>query len=183
MISATVSCSDGHSRTGQTDVPSSVSGALSVDSPSQSLANAGITRKTRLPDPGAVAISLTNITVSKQGDRDEAVFEFTGNGIPGWVVQYVPYAVQNGTGDKLPIPGQSILEVLLLETAGPFMAPETYAGPPVVSGPDSSQINMVRYSTHRKEITQVFIGLNGVQPAFSVSALTDPTRIVVDIAH
>ena len=183
VISVTISCSEGQSLTGQTDVPSSVSGGPSVDSPSQSLANAGIARKTRLPDPGAVAISLTNITVSNQGDHDEAVFEFTGNSIPGWAVQFVAHAVPNGTRDMLPIPGQSILEVLILETPGPFTAPKTYTGPPVVSNPDSSQINMVQYATYGKGVTQAFIGLNGVQPAFSVSALTDPTRIVVDVAH
>jgi hypothetical protein len=182
VISMMVSCSEGQSLTGQTDAPSTVGGALSVDSPSQSLADAGIGRKTRLPDPGAVAISLTNITVSNQGDHDQAVFEFTGNSIPGWAVQYVAYAVTNGTQNRLPIPGQSILEVLIVEAPGPFTASETYTGPPVVSNPDTPQINVVQYATYGKGITQAFIGLNGVPP-FSVSALTDPTRIVVDVAH
>ena len=155
-----------------------------MDSPSQqSLANAGVVRKTRLPDPGAVAISLSSITVSRQGDHDEAIFEFTGTSIPGWAVQSVAAAVQNGTHDILPIPGQSILEVLIFEAPGPFTASKTYTGPPVVSNPDSSQITMVQYATYGKGVTQAFIGLNSVQPAFAVSALTDPTRIVVDVAH
>ena len=126
---------------------------------------------------------VDNITVSNQGDHDEAIFEFTGTSIPGWAVQFVAHAVLNGTRDMLPIPGQSILEVLIFEAPGPFTAPKTYTGPPVVSNPDSSQIIMVQYATYGKGVTQAFIGLNGVQPAFSVSALTDPTRIVVDVAH
>ena len=109
LILATVSCSDRHSLPGQTDLTSSVNSAPAaepeVKSPSQSLADAGPVRKTRVPDPGAVAISLTRITVSHQGGHDEAVFEFTGNSMPGWVVQYVDYATQNGTGAILPIPG------------------------------------------------------------------------------
>lgn len=188
LISATVSCSVRHPFAAQTDVQNSVTGAPAAESsvdppPQQSLAEAGVVRKTRLPDPGAVAISLSSITVSRQGDHDQAIFEFTGTSIPGWAVQLVADAVQNGTRDTLPIPGQSILEVLIFETPGPFTAPKTYTGPPVVSNPDSSQIIMVQYATYGKGVTQAFIGLNGVQPAFSVSALTDPTRIVVDVAH
>ena len=183
VISVAVGCSEGQSLTGQTDVPSSVSGAQSVDSPPQSPTDADIGLKTRLPDPSAVAISLTNITVSNQGDHDQAVFEFTGNGIPGWAVHFVDDAVQNGTGDKLPVPGRSILEVLILEAPSPFTPPKTYTGPPVVSTPNTSQITMVQYATYAKGITQAFIGLNGVEPDFSVSALTDPTRIVVNVAH
>ena len=163
VISVAVGCSEGQSLTGQTD--------------------AGIGRKTRMPDPSAVAISLTNITVSNQGDHDQAVFEFTGNGIPGWAVHFVDDAVQNGTGDKLPVPGRSILEGLILEAPSPFTPPKTYTGPPVVSTPNTSQITLVQYATYAKGITQAFIGLNGVEPDFSVSALTDPTRIVVDVAH
>ena len=180
VISATVSCSE---TPPQADVPRSVSGAPSVDSPSPSLADAGPERKTRMPDPGAVAISLTNIMVSHHDDHDEAVFEFTGNSIPGWAVQYVSDAVQNGTGNKLPIPGQSILGVLILEAPSPFRSAETYAGPTVVTDPDSPQINVVQYSASSKGIVQAFIGVNGAQPAFLVSALTNPTRIIVDVAH
>lgn len=188
LISATVSCSVRHPFAAQTDVPNSVTGAPAAESsvdppPQQSLGEAGVVRKTRSPDPGAVAIWLTSITVSRQGDYDQAIFEFTGTSIPGWAVQSVADAVQNGTRDILPIPGQSILEVLIFEAPGPFTAPKTYTGPPVVSNPDSSQIIMVQYATYGKGVTQAFIGLNGVQPAFSVSALTDPTRIVVDVAH
>lgn len=188
LVSATVGCSVSHPFAAQTDVPNSVTDAPTAESsqappPQQSPADAGVVRKTRVPDPGAVAISLSSITVNSQVDRDEAIFEFTGTSIPGWAVQSVGEAVQNGTHDILPIPGRSILEVLIFEAPSPFTAAETYTGPPVVSNPDGSQIIMVQYATYGKGVTQAFIGLNAPQPAFSVSALTNPTRIVVDVAH
>jgi hypothetical protein len=151
--------------------------------PPQSLADAGMGRKTSVPDPDAVAISLTNITLTADGDHDQAVFEFAGSHIPGWAVQYVTKAVQNSTGDVLPIPGQSVLEVLVREAPSPFRSVESYAGPDVVSRPDTPQIQLVQYSAERLGITQAFIGVNGAQPNFAVSALTNPTRIVVDVAH
>jgi hypothetical protein len=146
------------------------------------LQQAGIGRKTRRPDAEALAISMTAMAVTRQGDHDQAVLTFTGTAVPGWTAQYVTTPLQNGTGQVLALPGQSILEVLILETPSPFSSPAGYTGPPVVFDQATPQINTVQFSAQGAGITQVFVTINGNQPAFDVTALTNPTRIVIDVA-
>src|SRR5690348_2612449 len=81
VVSATNGCSGERPFSGHAGAPTSVTSSASPQpsgnlAPQQPLSEAGIVRKTRKPDPGALAVSLTNITVSNQGDHDEAVFEF-----------------------------------------------------------------------------------------------------------
>ena len=181
-VSAAVACSNAH-QAAEPAAPANSHADSSTAQPSVgSLADAGPDRKTRVPDPDAVAISLTNITVNRQGDHDQAVFAFTGTSIPGWDVHYVDRAVQNGTGQILPIEGQSLIEVLIRETPGPFGTAEKYTGPSAVPGQDTTNINAVHYSAAGRGMTQAFISLNKPESAFTVSALSNPTRIVVDVA-
>jgi hypothetical protein len=146
------------------------------------LAAAGMTPKTSRPEPGAIAVALTSITVDRAGDHDRAIFEFTGTAAPGWAVQYVTRAIDNDTGTALAIPGESVLEVLLLDSASSVQPGTSYAGPRFVSATNAAQIELVRYTTARAGVTQAFIGIAGHEPAFTVSALSSPTRIVVDVA-
>ncbi len=146
------------------------------------LRQAGIGRKTRRPDAEALAISMTSMAVTRQGDHDSAVLTFTGTAVPGWTAQYVTTPLQNGTGQVLALPGTSVLEVLILETPSPFSSPAGYTGPPVVFDQATPQINTVQFSAQGAGITQVFVTINGNQPAFDVTALKNPTRIVIDVA-
>jgi hypothetical protein len=183
LTSAAAGCGGQLPFSGQGETSHASTGDTSVIQTSQRFpAGAGVARNTRAPDPNAVAVSLRAITISQELDHDEVVFELTGSSIPGWVVQYVAAAAQKGTGDIISIPGQSILEVLMIATPGPFAAAE-YSGPVVVANQESPQVNVVQYSAAQSGVTQAFIGLNGTQPAFSVTALTDPVRIVIDVAH
>jgi len=152
-------------------------------SPAQVVVAAGVDRKTRSPDGDAVAIVLTGITLSRQDGFDRVVFEYTGTATPGWAVQYIDKAIQNGTGQALLVPGQSLLEVLIREAVSPFDAgAKAYPGPPIVRDPAAKAVLEVHYSTVLRGVTQAFIGLNSFQPDFNVTALSNPTRIVVDIA-
>ncbi|MFH5232752.1 AMIN-like domain-containing (lipo)protein [Antrihabitans spumae] len=139
-------------------------------------------RKTGVPEGEAVGISLTKITVRRNGDTDRVEYQFTGDAIPGWTVQYVSQPVQNGTNQPFPVAGRWILEVLIREAPNPFgtTAPP-YSGPDTLTSPEAKSIAEVRYSTVDRQVTQSFIGLNADQPVFRVTSLENPTRIIVDI--
>lgn len=141
--------------------------------------------KTRIPDPAAVGIGLTNISLAATDKTDRVTFQFTGTAIPGWAVHYVKQAVSNtNTQSEFPVTGQSIIEVLIREAANPFESGvPPYSGPPIVTDPDLRTIGEVRYASALRGVTQAFIGLATPQRAFRVTALTDPTRIVVEVDH
>ncbi|MFB8001196.1 hypothetical protein [Nocardia sp. NPDC056000] len=141
--------------------------------------------KTRTPDPGAVGIGLTNISLSRTDKSDRVTFGFTGTAVPGWAVHYVTQAVSNtNTQAVFPVTGQSIIEVLIREAANPFeTGVPPYAGPPVLTDPTLGTVGEVRYASALRGVTQAFIGLSTPQRSFRVTAQTDPVRIVVEVDH
>lgn len=139
-------------------------------------------RKTSAPHGEAVGLTLTKITVGRNDDVDRVEYQFTGTAIPGWTVQYVSQPIQNGTNQPFPVAGRWILEVLIREAPNPFgTTTPPYSGPTTLTSPDATSIAEVRYSTVDRQVTQSFIGLNADQPVFRVTALENPTRIIVEI--
>ncbi|WP_067689361.1 AMIN-like domain-containing (lipo)protein [Nocardia jejuensis] len=140
--------------------------------------------KDRTPDPGAVAIGLTNISLSRTDSADRVTFEFTGSAVPGWAVHYVAQAVQNGTRAPFSVTGQSVIEVLIREAANPFISGvPPYTGPETLTDPTMTSVGEVRFASAVRGVTQAFIGLQTAQRSFRVSGATDPARVTVEIDH
>lgn len=141
--------------------------------------------KTRTPDPGAVGIALTGISLAAAEKSDRVTFEFTGAAVPGWAVHYVRQAVSNdSTQTVFSVTGQSIIEVLIREAANPFgSGAAAYSGPEILTDPALTAVGEVRFASAVRGVTQAFIGLATPQRAFRVSALTNPTRVVVEVDH
>ncbi|MEC3955851.1 hypothetical protein VMT65_22650 [Nocardia sp. CDC153] len=138
----------------------------------------------RTPDPGAVGIGLTSITLAHTNSADQVTFEFTGASIPGWAVHYVNQPIQNGTRAAFPVTGESVIEVLIREAANPFgSGAPAYSGPQVVTDAGTVAVGEVRYASQVRGVTQAFIGLVTPQRKFRVTGLTNPTRVVVEIDH
>ncbi|MBF6330810.1 hypothetical protein [Nocardia transvalensis] len=128
-------------------------------------------------------LTVTDIRIGHHAGFDRVVYELGGIGSPGWRVQYTDRAVQDGSGKPLDVAGGSILQVQILGSAYPWDSGATeYAGPDPATDSSAPGIAGV-YSTHVYEgTTQSFIGVNAQRPPFSVTALTEPTRLVIDIA-
>ena len=110
------------------------------------------------------------------------VYEFGGTGTPGWTVRYVDRAVQDGSGYPIEVPGQSILEVSLTGTGYPFdTGVDEYSGPNPLAG--SGVVEDVRIATVFEGVTQSFVGLSDTPRPVSVSLLSDPVRVVVDLGR
>ncbi|GAA1583725.1 hypothetical protein GCM10009764_03300 [Nocardia ninae] len=132
---------------------------------------------------GDAGLTVTGIRIGHQPGFDRVVYDLGGNGTPGWIVQYTDRAVQDGSGKPIEVAGKSILEVQILGSAYPFDSAETpYAGPDPATEPSAPGIAGVYRTTVFEGTTQSFIGINGDRPGFAVTTLTNPTRLVIDVA-
>ncbi|MFI9508943.1 hypothetical protein [Nocardia sp. NPDC052566] len=130
------------------------------------------------------ALTVTDIRIGHHPGFDRVVYELGGVGAPGWRVQYADRAIQDGSGKQIDVAGRSILEVQILGSAYPFDSNVTpYAGPDPAVNPAAPGITGVYRTLVFEGTTQSFIGVNADKPAFSVTALTQPTRLVIDIDH
>ncbi|MFE7800527.1 hypothetical protein [Nocardia sp. NPDC057440] len=132
---------------------------------------------------GDAGLTVTDIRIGHQPGFDRVVYELGGVGIPGWIVQYADRAVQDGSGKIIEVAGRSILEVQITGSAYPFDSGVTpYAGPDPATDPSAPTVAGVYQSGVFEGATQSFIGVDADRPPFSVTTLTSPTRLVIDIA-
>ncbi|SEL88786.1 hypothetical protein SAMN05444583_116122 [Rhodococcus maanshanensis] len=129
-------------------------------------------------------LTVSGLRVGGQDGYDRVVYELGGTGVPGWSVRYVDLAVQEGSGDVIPVAGEAILEVLITGSGYPFdTGVAEYDGPNPLPGGGSELVTEARISGVFEGTTQAFIGLESGGHPFTVSTLSDPTRLVVDIEH
>ncbi|UAK34765.1 hypothetical protein K8O92_13555 [Nocardia asteroides] len=129
------------------------------------------------------ALTVTDVRLGRQPGFDRVVYDLGGVGTPGWIVRYTDRAVQEGSGNPVDVAGRSILEVRILGSAYPFDSGVTpYEGPDPAVDPAVPGIAGVYRTTVFEGVTQSFIGVQADRPGFTVSTLSNPTRLVVDIA-
>ena len=111
---------DGGSDDGTDDTPEPAASATEVDSGPPFPAN---TRPDAAEPTGAgeTFLSVTNVRVAKHDRYDRVVFDLDGKGSgkPGWRVEYVDKATDDGSGHAVDVDGDAILRVSLSGTATP----------------------------------------------------------------
>lgn len=122
---------------------------------------------------------LTDVRVAQHESFDRIVLEFSGTGPPGWSVNYVNEAVLDGTGDSVTLDGDSVLDIYASHTTWP--ASDYYGGPRHVAPLDGGDVTDVYVGGTFEGYTQVLAGIDGARVPFRVFALTDPSRLVVDV--
>ncbi|MFD6893400.1 hypothetical protein ACFWB0_02460 [Rhodococcus sp. NPDC060086] len=136
------------------------------------------------PAGDGAKLTVTDIRTGRHEGFDRVVYELGGEGVPGWRVGYVDSAVQDGSGNEIPVAGGAVIQVLIDGSAYPFdSGVEPYAGPNPVLGPSGGSVVEVNGSGVFEGVTQSFIGVADPDTPFSVSSLTDPTRLVIDVAN
>ncbi|MBB5912633.1 hypothetical protein BJY24_001500 [Nocardia transvalensis] len=128
-------------------------------------------------------LTVANVRIGHHPGFDRVVYELGGAGSPGWRVQYTDRAVGDGSGKPVDVAGQSVLEVRILGSSYPWdSGVSQYEGPDPATDPSAPGIAGVYRTVVYEGTTQSFIGVNGDRPAFSVDALENPARLVVDVA-
>ncbi|MEV5833942.1 hypothetical protein [Nocardia sp. NPDC052112] len=175
-----VGCGDGGSSSDTTTSAPTATGTF-TDAPGTAPRDPLPKRGTPSHDAG---LTVTGIRIGHHPGFDRVVYELGGVGAPGWIVQYTEQAVQDGSGKVVDVAGRSILEVQITGSAYPFDNGVTpYSGPDPATDPSVPGVAGVYRSGVFEGTTQSFIGVQADRPAFEVSTLTDPTRLVIDIAN
>lgn len=125
----------------------------------------------------------TTVRIGLHEDYDRVVFDLEGKGTPGYRVDYVDQAVQDGSGQIIDVAGDAILQVVISGTRYPEEN-EAYEGGPGTYTLDAAEVvEEVRMSGTFEGLTQAFVGIDDEGSPFRVFTLSDPPRLVVDIEH
>lgn len=131
---------------------------------------------------GRVGIGIES-RVGGHGSYDRVVYQFARDGAPSYRVHYVDEPIQDGSGERKDVAGDVWLEVLVSTVDMPGESaptaddplPETLEGTGIAAAP--------AIWGGFEGVGQSFIGLTGGQRPFKVSVLSNPTRLVVDVAR
>jgi hypothetical protein len=153
------------------------------------LAGATHQEKSGPGDGGSAVALLADTRLARnaaEGGFDRFVLEFE-NQVPEWRVRYVTMPVrESGSGDIVPLYANHAIEVWTspasgYDFSGPGGAREVYTGPDRLSV-GTPQITEVVRSGDFEATMRWAIGTRDHRP-FRVMTLSDPPRLVVDVAH
>ncbi|MEV7962690.1 AMIN-like domain-containing (lipo)protein [Oerskovia paurometabola] len=132
--------------------------------------------------PGA-ALTVTDIRIGRHDGFDRVVYEMGGTGTPGWRVEYVPQANEDGSGKVVPVDGDGTLSVSISGSGYPADTGVTeFDAPSTLRGAGTDEVEEVVFLGVFEGYAQSFVGTDEVSP-FRVYALTDPTRVVVEVRN
>lgn len=145
------------------------------------LGEASLEPRTHAPEaPGNIVI--TSVRAASHDGFDRIVFEATGSGTPGWIVDYSDKPTQHTTGDPIDVPGETALEVHITGTTYPF---ELGIPNPAIGRVELNTTmvtDIVDAGTFEGQ-SQFIVGIKGKRQPYAVQILENPTRVVVDILH
>lgn len=131
-------------------------------------------------EPSGDLLLPVDLRVGDHEGYDRVVVELTGDGVPGWQTEYVSEAVEDGRGEIVDVDGEAILSVHVSGTRYPDEGEDHYVPQGPLEGPDI--IEEVHYLGTFEGLTQIFIGVDDGAADYRVFTLTDPVRLVIDIA-
>jgi hypothetical protein len=134
---------------------------------------------------GETFLSVTNIRVAAHDGYDRVVFDLDGKGSgqPGWRVEYVDQATDDGSGHAVQVDGDAILRVSISGTATPFdSGVEEFSGDRIKPD-DTESVDEIVYRYWFEGYTTAFVGIDDGEKPFRVFLLENPTRVVVDVQH
>jgi hypothetical protein len=134
---------------------------------------------------GETFLSVTNVRVAGHDRYDRVVFDLdgTGSGTPGWRVEYVDQATDDGSGAAVEVDGDAILQVTISGTAMPAdSGVEEFSGDRIEPA-DTDAVDEIVYRYWFEGYTTAFLGIDEGERPFRVFLLENPTRVVVDVQH
>lgn len=132
--------------------------------------------------PGLQPVVLKAVRTGKHESFDRVVFEFAGNVIPGYHVEYIDKPVRDcGAGEVVPLAGEGFLLVKLQ----PAQA-HTEAGVATIQNrqqtPGLPIIKELKLICDFEADVQWVFGLSSPN-RYRILELSNPARLVIDIAH
>jgi hypothetical protein len=171
--------------------PASVVGTGTVSEEPDGATDAGAPEDTP-PFPGDTApvsaepvdpagLTVTDVRFGAHDGFDRVVFDVAGSGTPGWAVEYVDGATAEGTGDPIDLAGPAHLRVVVTGVSYPYESGVEERARGAVTGAAASAVTGVWYDGTFEGQALAYLGTTAEQP-FRVYALSNPTRVVVEVA-
>jgi hypothetical protein len=129
-------------------------------------------------------LAVTEVRAARQDGYDRVVFVLDGReaGQPGWTVEYVDEARQDGSGDRVDVEGEARLSVRISGVGYPMdTGIEQQPTAPAVP-PDAGVVRDVVVGSVFEGVFEAFVGTSREAP-FRVFRLEDPARVVLDVRH
>ena len=126
-------------------------------------------------------LTVTDVRIGAHEGFDRVVLDVGGQGSPGWTVEYVDAATAEGTGDPVALAGEAYLRVTLTGVSYPSESGLEERARGAVTAPGTSAVTGAWYDGTYEGQALAYVGTTGEQP-FRVYALSDPTRVVVEVA-
>lgn len=142
------------------------------------LGDANREMKTQRAEPPAQLL-VTDVRTGKHQGFERVVFEFEGNGEPGWFIDYTEDPAQQGSGHSIKYQGSTALNVNIDGTVLPFEMNRPDPNIGTVPGQGGFVTEVISAGTFEGR-SQFVIGLKE-EHAYSVQVLKGPTRLVIDI--
>lgn len=126
-------------------------------------------------------LTVVAARAAAQPGYDRVVLQLAGEeaGEPGWRVEYVDRAVQDGSGRPVEVAGSAVLRVVVTGVGYPFDTGQTEATTDLTPKGTALVREVDLQATYEGSFT-AFVGLTRRAP-FRVFRLTDPARVVVDV--
>jgi len=125
--------------------------------------------------------TLTGIRVGRHAAYDRVVFDIDGTA-PGWTVGYVTQVTQDPSGQPVWLRGNAAVRVVLQGAAAHTETGSSTLRTPATLTPEYPNLRQVRPAGDSEGVVTFGLGLRQ-KAGIRVFSLTNPTRIVVDVAH
>ncbi len=122
---------------------------------------------------------LVRVRAGRHRGFDRVVFDFAGSKPAFYSVRYVRQ-VQDGSGQRVPVAGRAVLEVVVMAAGHTESGSPTFPRPPSVRGFKALR-QIVSAGDFEGNVT-FGVGLRH-RAGFRVFQLSGPDRLVIDVAH
>jgi hypothetical protein len=126
-------------------------------------------------------LTVTDVRVGAHDGFDRVVLDVGGQGTPGWTVEYVDEATAEGSGDPVDLAGPAYLRVTLTGVTYPYESGLEERARGAVTAPGTGAVTGAWYDGTFEGQALAYVGTTAERP-FRVYALSDPTRVVVEVA-
>lgn len=130
---------------------------------------------------GAEGLTVTDVRMGGHEGFDRVVLDVGGQGTPGWTVDYVDGASAEGTGEPVDLAGPAYLRVVLTGISYPYETGLEERARGAVSAAGTGAVTGIWYDGTFEGQALAYVGTTAERP-FRVYALSDPTRVVVEVA-
>lgn len=125
-------------------------------------------------------LGIKDVRIGAHEGHDRLVFEFVGEGRPGYWIRYEDTPMQQGSGNPISVSGQQKLSIDIRGVGYPFDFDMTDFPSSPVKPPNSKQIAEVVGAGTFEGTSQYVVGINGKRAPFQAFVLQNPTRLVID---